>query len=81
MKKRSQKRLLTLSQGSEIPDLWTLCDACREYLCLYPMIPEKKSYMEETGEGYFDWDFDLNDDELMAELAGRFHATNAGPGG
>ena len=37
--------------------------------------------MEETGEGYFDWEFDLNDDELMAELAGRFHATNAGQGG
>ena len=37
--------------------------------------------MEETGEGYYDYEFDLNDDELMAEVAGRFHATNAGQGG
>ena len=36
--------------------------------------------MEETGEKHYDWEFDLNDDELMAELAGRFHATNAGQG-
>ena len=37
--------------------------------------------MEETGEKHYDWEFDLNDDELMAELAGRFHASNAGQGG
>ena len=36
--------------------------------------------MEETGEGYYDVDFDLNDDEYMEEVMGRFHAANAGLG-
>ena len=36
--------------------------------------------MEETGEGYYDVDFDLNDDEYMEEVMGRFRAANAGQG-
>ena len=39
-----------------------------------------KAYMEETGEAYFDFDFDLNDDEYMEEVMGRFRAANAGQG-
>ena len=42
--------------------------------------PWIKSYMEETGEGYYDVDFDLNDDEYMEEVMGRFRAANAGLG-